>query len=161
MAVAGMSTLGMRLLYAVETTAGEKPTSFTELTRINNIGGIAIDVETIDASAISDKTTRTVAGRGDTGGDFAVTVNVTDDTITEWTNLINAYKTAKASGLQTWFEVYHPDITKGAFFIVAEPPQEIPMPEVGQNELLTVDFTLIINQYVGMDTAVVPESFAE
>lgn len=158
MALPGMSTLGIRFFYGVETTAGQKPATFVELSRINSIGGIQIDVETIDASALIDKVTKSVAGRGDTGGDFPVSVNITPDTITEWQTLISAYKTAKEAGKQTWFEVYHPDLTNGAFFVVAEPPQEIPMPESGQNELWTVEFTLTINDYKGIDTAVVPVS---
>lgn len=153
-----MSTLGIRFLYGIETTAGTKPATFTELSRINSIGGIQIDVETIDASALIDKVTKSVAGRGDTGGDFPVSVNITPDTITEWQTLISAYKTAKEAGKQTWFEVYHPDLTSGAFFVVAEPPQEIPLPESGQNELWVVEFTLTINDYKGLDTAVVPVS---
>lgn len=154
--IAGLSTLGMRLFYGVETAEGTKPSTFTELSRINSIGGISIDVETIDASALIDETTKSIAGRGDTGGNFSITVNATEATIAEWTNLINAYKTAKASGLQTWFEVYHPDLEK-AFFIVAEPPREIPLPEISQNELLTIEMTMIINDYKGLDTAVIPE----
>ena len=43
MALPGMSTLGIRFLYGIETTAGTKPASFTELSRINSIGGISID----------------------------------------------------------------------------------------------------------------------
>lgn len=159
MAVPGLSTLEMKLAYGIETTAGTQPTTFTELSRINAIGGISVDVETIDASAISDKTTRTVAGRGDTGGNFTITVNVTSDTIEEWKDLIDDSVTAKASGLSTWFCVYHPDITlpgsgstavHQAWMIVAEPPREIPMPEVGQNELLTVEIPLTINEYKGL-----------
>lgn len=154
--IAGLSTLGMRLFYGVEAAEGTKPSTFTELSRINSIGGISIDVETIDASALIDETTKSIAGRGDTGGNFSITVNATEATIAEWTTLINAYKTAKASGLQTWFEVYHPDLEK-AFFIVAEPPREIPLPEISQNELLTIEMTMIINDYKGLDTAVIPE----
>lgn len=158
MAVPGLSTLEMQLLYGIETTAGTQPATFSELSRINAISGISVDVETIDASAISDKTTRTVAGRGDTGGNFTVTVNLTSETVEEWNTLISAYKTAKASGLSTWFAVYHPDIQMDfsgtdkhvAWAIIAEPPREIPMPEIGQNELLTVEITLTINEYKGL-----------
>lgn len=156
MAIAGLSTLDVHLYYGIETTAGTKPASFTELSRINAIGGISIDVETIDASALTDKTTRSIAGRGDTGGDFTVTVNLTADTVTEWNTLISAYETAKADGLSTWFEVYHPDLTSGAFFVVAEPPRSIPMPETSQNELWTVEITLTINEYKGISTPVIP-----
>lgn len=155
--IPGLSTLGVLLAYGIEDTAGTKPTVFTKLSRVNAIGGISIDVETIDSSALEDLTTKSIAGRGDTGGNFTVTVNLTQDTVDEWTTLIEAYKTAKASQKQTWFEVYHPDMaSKGAFFVKAEPPMQIPMPETSQNELWTVEFTLTINEYVGMDTAVVP-----
>ena len=153
--VAGLSTLGMRLFYGVEETKGTKPTTYHELSRINSIGGISIDVETIDASALIDTTTKSIAGRGDLGGNFTVSVNATEDTIAEWESLISAYVSAKADGKQTWFEIYHPDLDK-AFFVVAEPPRQIPMPEVGQNELLVIEFTLIINDYRGMETAVLP-----
>lgn len=54
MAVAGLSTLGITFGYGVETTAGTKPTSFKELSRINAIGGINVEAEQIDASALKD-----------------------------------------------------------------------------------------------------------
>ena len=41
MAAAGISTLGITFGYGSEATAGTKPTSFKQLTRINAIGGIA------------------------------------------------------------------------------------------------------------------------
>ena len=58
MASAGISTLGITFGYGVETTAGTKPTSFKQLTRINSIGGITIENEQIDASAVEDFITR-------------------------------------------------------------------------------------------------------
>lgn len=75
MAVAGLSTLGITFGYGVETTAGTKPTSFKELSRINAIGGINVEAEQIDASALKDAITRYIQGRADTGGSFPVTVN--------------------------------------------------------------------------------------
>ena len=48
---AGISTLGITFGYGVESTAGTKPSTFTKLNRINNIGGITIEPEQIDASA--------------------------------------------------------------------------------------------------------------
>lgn len=59
---AGVSTLGVQFGYAVETTAGKKPTTFKRLTRINSIPGITIEPEQIDASALEDKVTRYVKG---------------------------------------------------------------------------------------------------
>ena len=125
------------------------------LHRINASDEIAIDVETIDASALEDEIERTIAGRGSTGGTFNVTVNVTDETIKEWEDLISAYKTAHASGLSMWYEEYYPALQK-AFFTKIEPPTIIPKPARDQNGLLTVDMSLTINEYVGPDTAIKP-----
>lgn len=54
MALAGISTLGLQLSYGLETTAGQKPSAFSVLHRINSVGGITQDIETIDASALED-----------------------------------------------------------------------------------------------------------
>ena len=43
------------------------PSSFNVLTRINAIGGISLETEQIDASALEDYVTRYIAGRQDTG----------------------------------------------------------------------------------------------
>lgn len=153
--LAGLSTLGVTLLYGVETSKGVKPESFTYLDRINSIGGITMDVEQIDASALEDYSTRYVAGRGDTGGTWEVVVNYTAETSAQWAELISAYNTGMQSELQTWFEVVVPNMSDG-LFVIAQPPQEIPMPEIGQNELLTVTFTLTVVEYKGASTKVVP-----
>ena len=152
MAAAGISTLGITFGYGTEATAGTKPTSFKQLTRINALGGINIEPEQIDASALEDFITRYVKGRADTGGSFPVTVNFTSDTVTEWKELITAYK-ALSGGKRMWFETIIPGITN-SFFVVAQPPEEIPQPEIGQNELLTVEMNLTIEEYKGLDTSV-------
>ena len=66
MAAPGISTVGAIFSYAVETTAGTKPSTWTKLTRINAIGGINIETEEIDASALEDEIERSIAGRGST-----------------------------------------------------------------------------------------------
>ena len=152
MAAAGISTLGITFGYGTETTAGTKPTSFKQLTRINALGGINIEPEQIDASALEDEITRYVKGRADTGGSFAVTVNFTSDTVKEWQDLITAYK-ALSDGKRMWFETIIPGVTN-SFFVIAQPPEEIPQPEIGQNELLTVEMNLTIEEYKGLDTSV-------
>ena len=153
MALAGVSTLGITFGYGVEETEGTKPTTLKQLTRINSIGGITIENEQIDASALSDFTSRYIQGRGDTGGSFPVTVNFTPDTKDEWQAVIEAYNTAKETGLRMWFETIIPGF-EDAFFVVAQPPTAIPQPEIGQNELLTVEFNLTIEEYRGMETKV-------
>ena len=162
---AGLSTLKVKFGYAVESTAGTQPTSFKWLERCNNISGIELPVETIDASALEDEVTKYIAGRQDTGGEWSVTFNFTAETRALLEAMISDYNTGKAhqeSGfsapLNTWFEVWHPTLDK-AFYVIAEPPQKLPMPEMGQNELLTIDVTFTIVEYKGMLTAYEPASF--
>lgn len=151
----GISTVGVKFAYAVEETAGTKPTAFTQLDRINQIGSIGISRESIDASALEDELTKRIAGRGTTDETLPVNVNVTNETIAEWEALITAYETAKAADKAMWFETYFPDLTKSYFF-TAEPPTAIPQPEIGQNGLHVMEMTLIVNEYKGLDTAIVP-----
>lgn len=153
MALAGLSTLGITFGYGVETVAGTKPTIFKKLTRINSIGGITIENEQIDASALEDEVSRYIQGRGDTGGTFPVSVNFTPETKAEWQDVIDEYQTAKESGLDIWFETIIPGFDE-AFFVVAQPPTAIPQPELGQNELLVVEMNLTIEDYIGMATKV-------
>lgn len=152
---AGLSTLGIKLGYAVETTAGEKPTSFTWLERANSIGGLDLSTETIDASALEDYVTRYIAGRQDSGGEWTVTFNYTSEVAAQLKSMISAYNTGKASNLKTWFEVWIPNLTNG-FYVVAQPPQVLSMPEFSQNELLTIDVVFAIEDYKGEDTAIEP-----
>lgn len=156
MAAAGVSTLGILFGYATGTYE-TKPSAFNLLTRINAIGGIALETEQIDASALEDFVTRYVAGRADSGGTFPVTVNVTNETIAEWEAVFEASATQVEAGNTVWFEVYHPNLEK-AFFICAETPQKFPMPEMAQNSLETVEINLIINEYKGLDTKIEPKA---
>lgn len=150
---AGISTLGITFGYGVETTAGTKPTAFTQLHRINSIGGITIENEQIDASALEDFVNRYVRGRADTGGSFPVGVNFTPETNAEWKDVISDFAGLEATGKRMWFETIVPGFEE-AFFVVAQPPTAIPQPEFGQNELLVVEMTLTIEEYRGMEEKV-------
>lgn len=146
MATAGISTLGARLGW------GASKGTYTFLSRINAIGGVTLEAEQIDASALEDYITRYVQGRQDTGGSFTVTVNITNETITEWQSVI----TAGSNGtVAVYWEIYFPNLTN-AFVIKAFPPTSIPSPEVEQNGLLTVEINLVIEEYIGVEAAVAP-----
>lgn len=149
---AGVSTLGITFGYGTEEAAGTKPTTFKQLHRINAIGGITIETEQIDFSALEDELTRYGKGRGDTGGSFSVTVNFTPETKKEWAGLITEFK-ALEDGKRMWFETIIPGFEE-SFFVVAQPPSAIPQPEIGQNELLTIEMNLTIEEYKGMEAKV-------
>lgn len=153
--MADMTTLGVRFAYGVETTAGTKPTTFTQMHRCNAIGGISLETEQIDVSALEDYITQYAAGRQDTGGTWEVTFNMNPDVISEIETLYEKASTAKESGKGVWFEVIFPDLTD-AFFVVAETGRAIPLPDIAQNEAATIPVTLVITEYKGLDTKVEP-----
>lgn len=152
MADYGISTLGVTFGYGVETTAGQKPASFTQLTRINDIGEITVDPEEIDASALEDYETHYVPGRATVSESVGITVNMTDATVAEWTALITAYE-GLTGGKKMWFEVITPGITKAEFFVAA-PPKVLPMAAKSQNSLNTMVINLTLEDWKGLDTAV-------
>ena len=152
--MADLSTLGVTFWYGVEATAGTKPTTFTQLKRCNSIGGISLETEQIDVSALEDFLTQYTAGRQDTGGTWEVVFNMNADVITALKTMFEAASTAKAAGKATWFQVVFPDL-EDAFFVTAEPGRDIPLPEIGQNEAATLPLNLVINEYKGLDAKVV------
>ena len=157
---AGISSLGVKLSYGVEATAGTKPSTFKVVHRINSIGGITIEPETIDASALEDSVTRSVAGRGTSAGNFTIGVNITNETIAEWRQVIADYKEIMDDGLRMWWQVSSPSLAE-AFYIAAQPPLEIPMPDISQNELMVVEIPLTIDEFLGMESKVEAEDSEE
>lgn len=153
--VPGLSTLGIKLSYGIETTAGVKPTTFTVLERCNDIPEITLDTETIDASALEDLQSRYIAGRQDTGGEWAPVFNLTDEVIAQLDTMMTASAAALATGLRTWFQITVPNLTK-AFFVVGQPGTKIPLPAMAQNELLTGAISIAIDEYIGLDEKVAP-----
>lgn len=156
MATAGISTLGVTFSYGVETVAGTKPSSFKLLTRINNIGEVTVEPESIDASALEDAQTRNIAGRDTVSDTMAVEVNKTNETIKEWEDLITAYK-GLTGGKRMWFQTIVPGFEK-AEFVVAQPPSKLPISSKEQNSLLTMTINLIIEEMIGSDESVTPTS---
>lgn len=65
--ISGLSSLGMELGMGAYSSNDSLANAFTKMGRINAIGGIELDQETIDSSAIVDSVSQYVEGRSDTG----------------------------------------------------------------------------------------------
>lgn len=155
---AGISSLGVKVGWATGANGDSSPNSFEWLERANAIGGISLETEQIDASALEDEISRYIAGRQDTGGTWTITFNLTDEVIALLEKMINAYKALESEKM--WFTIWSPYL-KEAFFIIAQPPLHIPVPEFSQNELQTVEMTFTIEEYKGMMTAIEPKEAGE
>lgn len=153
--IPALSTLGVKFGYAVETTAGEKPSAFKWLPRCTDISEIALSTENIDGSALEDYQTRNIAGRQDTGGEWSVSFHFTPETRPLIKAMMKEAAEGLKSGFRTWFEVWSPSDTE-AYFVVAQPGSKIPLPAIGQNATYTGAITLAIDEIIEFDEAIEP-----
>lgn len=114
-------TAGILVGYGVETTAGQQPTSFTEIPDLTSIGSVNPEPQTIDVTPLSETTWRRyVDALKDVGGAIPFGANLTDAFIDAWGELVEAYETAKAGGKRVWFVFYIPGLSK-SFAMVGNP----------------------------------------
>lgn len=150
-----LTTIGVKVGYAVETVKGTKPAAFTWLKRCKAVGGINLEQDRIDVTALEDKVKQYAEGVADTGGSWPLTFGMNDDVITALEAFKTASATGKADGLATWVNVWFPGLKK-SFFVKATPPALLPMPEVGQGSPAELKINCVINEYMGLDAAIEP-----
>ena len=113
-----ISTAGITLGYAVETTAKTRPTTgYKIIPDLKEIPEMNPEPETLETTVLSETSYKTyIEGLKDLGGALSFLANFTTELETEWAALMTAYETAKTSGKSIWFEVKHPQLTKSVFF---------------------------------------------
>ena len=135
MAEIRISTAGIKFYYAVESSAGVKPTAmsaYTEIPEIVSIPAINETPNTLDATPLSEtKNHIYIDALSDSGGDIGLTANLSDSLMTLWNDtIIGAYETAVGSNLGMWFVAIVPGMSK-AFYINGKPtPIGMPSTEV-------------------------------
>lgn len=104
------STAGMKLKYAVEATAGTRPTSgYTEISGVVSLAELNTAPSAIDVTPLVELYKhRYIPGLSDDGGTFEVRANGTKTFATAWATLCTAAATAYAAGKSTWFEIVFP-----------------------------------------------------
>lgn len=114
-----LSTAGMSLQYAVEVTAGTRPTSgYKTIPEIKSMPSFNPAPSTIDSTTLAETEYMTyVKGLKDLGGALEYGANLTEDLIDFWDELMDAYETASASGLAMWFAVVHPELSKATYYV--------------------------------------------
>ena len=147
-----LSTAGVLLKYAVETTAGTRPTaSYTQIPNIKSIPDFNPEPESLEVTDLSDTDWRRyIAGLKDPGGALSFTANLTTAFKTAWETLVTASETAAASNKATWFEVMVPSF--GSFYF-AGIPSDLGMKAMDVNAVLEDDVYITPNQIHGWDTS--------
>lgn len=145
-----LSTAGMTLSYAIEATAGTRPTAasaYTVVPEVKVTPSTNPEPNGIDVTDLAEpEFIRYIAGLKDLGGVLSFTANLTEDLIAVWnTTLITAYEAAIAEGKATWFCIKHPHLDEAVFF------EGEPVP-LGFNEN-TVNSALETTLYVAPQSA--------
>ena len=133
-----LSTAGIQLGYAVEQTAGTRPTSgFTRIYGAKSTPSLNPSPDTLETTTLDELEYKTyIDGLKDLGGALEFTFNLTEELITAWDELMSAYETAKATGKATWFVIVIPGLTE-AFFFTGN-PSNMGLPETTVNSVLEI-----------------------
>lgn len=117
-----LSSAGVSVQYAVETTAGTRPTSgYKKITGIKSTPDLNPEASSLDVTDLSDlEWKRYIGGLKDPGGALAFNANNTEQFQTDWAELVDEYNTAKSGGLGMWFAIVVPGLTK-SFYMSVEP----------------------------------------
>lgn len=149
-----LTTIGVKVGYAVESVKGTKPSTFKWLKRCKAVAGINLTNEKIDVSALEDAIKQYAAGQADTGGDWPLTFGLSNEVVDALTAMRTESLAGKTDGKATWLVVWFPDLDK-SFFVIAEPGM-IPMPDISVNSAAEIQVPCTINEYKGLDTAIEP-----
>lgn len=131
-----LSTAGVTVGYATETTAGTRPTTgYTIIPDIKEVPEMNPEPESLETTTLAATEYKTyIEGLKDLGGALSFVANFTSELETAWAALLTAYKTAKTSNKAIWFEVKHPVLTKSVFF--TGQPSAMGMPAMSVNSVL-------------------------
>lgn len=131
-----LSTAGVTVGYAVETTAGTRPTTgYIEIPDIKEVPEMNPEPDTLETTTLKETEYKTyIEGLKDLGGALSFLANFTSELETKWTALVDAYKTAKTDGKSVWFEVKHPSLEKSVFF--TGQPAAMGLPAMAVNGVL-------------------------
>ena len=119
-----LSTAGITVKWAVEATAGTRPTSgYTAFVGVKSIDEFNPEPNQIQVTPLEEpEWHRYIPGLKDVGGAKQLTVNDYDDFRDSWDAMFTAYETAKEAGKALWIEYNVPGITaKPSFYYSATP----------------------------------------
>lgn len=143
-----ISTVGASVKYAVESTAGTRPTTgYTVIPDITTAPEIAMSTDSLDASNLSDTYKRYIPGQQDPGSDKTFTANHTEAFITAWETLVSAAEAGIAANKKTWIEYVFPGATKSYFW--SGMPQDLGTNSMDMNSVHTLSPVIILSDIAG------------
>lgn len=146
-----LSTAGISVNYAVEKTAGQRPTTgYTKINGIKSIPDLNPETSALDVTDLSDtEWKRYISGLKDPGGALAFGANHSQQFHDDWDALVEAYETGKATGLGVWLCIVIPGLTK-AFYMSVE-PESLGLAAVEVDSVLEIDAYVSPKMIYGWD----------
>lgn len=150
-----LSTAGIRFGYAHESTAGTRPSSFTNIYNPKQTPDFNPEPSALDITSLNDEVyKRYMSGLKDFGGALAFTFGMSEQMLNDWNNMCDTAETLAASGKRTWFVMYHPKLTK-SFAFVGE-PTKLGFPEANVDEVWDATVYIAPKDDIDWITAVNP-----
>ena len=131
-----LSTIGIKVSYAVETTKGTRPTAgYKHIPDLKSIPSINPAPNTADATTFDNlEYTSYVQLLKDIGGALEISANFTQELFEVWDGMVDAYEAGIKDGKETWICFDIPGFEKSAFVTVL--PARMGIPEASANALL-------------------------
>lgn len=133
-----LSTAGVKLAYAVEQTAGTRPTSgYTRIYGAKSTPSLNPSPDTLETTTLDELEYKTyIDGLKDLGGALEFTFNLTEELIEAWDALMTAYEAGKLDGKATWFTIIIPGLNESFYF--TGNPSNMGLPETSVNAVLEI-----------------------
>lgn len=133
-----LSTAGVQLLYASESTAGARPTEgYTRIKGIKSTPSLNPSPETLETTTLDETEYKTyIDGLKDLGGALEFTFNLTEELMDTWETLMTAYEAAKTENKSVWFEILVPGLSEAFFF--PGNPSSMGLPETSVSSVLEI-----------------------
>ena len=147
-----LSTAGVTVQYAAETTAGTKPTTgYTKIPGIKAIPDLNPEPSGLDTTTLEAEEWKTyIQGLKDPGGAIQFTANNTEEFQTAWATLVEAYNTAIAADKEIWFAVVIPGLTKSFYF--SGKPSDLGLSAIEVDAVLEIQPYITPHKIGGWDT---------
>lgn len=146
------STAGITLKYAVEATAGTRPTSgFTAIPGIKSMPEFNPEPSSLEVTDLSDTIwKRYIDGLRDPGGALGFLANFTAEFKTTWETMYAAAETALEANKATWFEIAIPNMDS---FYFAGRPSELGFGGAEVDAVAEITAYITPNQVAGFASA--------
>jgi hypothetical protein len=143
-----MNTIGVKIGYAVETTAGTRPTTgYINIPDIKDIPEMQLNPSQLEVTNLVDQFKRYIPGLKDVGGDVPLTFNLTQALITAWAALVQAADTGSDDGKSTWFEVVVQKLNESFYFKGV--PSPLGLDEIATDSAIEITGHVTPNEIVG------------